>query len=41
MKVLRDKDMKKKRGGRAGLEGPQGSGGESKGPQNVNPIYHK
>ncbi len=41
MRVLSVKAMKKKGGGRAELEGPQGSGGESEGPWDVNPIFQK
>lgn len=40
-RVLSDKAMKKKGGGRAEREGPQGSGGESEGPRDVNPIFQK
>lgn len=35
------KAMKTKGGDRVELEGPQGSGGESEGPWDVNPIFQK
>lgn len=41
MRVLSDRAMKRSGGVRAELEGPQGSGGDSKGTWDVNPISPK
>lgn len=41
MRVLNIETMEKKRSGRAELVGPQGSGGESKGPWDVSSIFQK
>lgn len=41
MRVLSVKAMEKKGSGSAELKGPQGSGGESKGPWDVSSIFQK